>query len=389
MQGQEPINWDKIIDVLANQTSMQDLTEKEKVIIDKILATGSDKDMLFALENLDEKKAWQKIQNQLRKPSKTPVINIHKRQAYKSWAVAAAVLLVISTGAYFFLTRDKESQLVETKQLETDKINEIVPGSDKAILTLADGSKIVLDSAAKGAISKQGHVTIINLEGQLAYNLDGVDMKEVMYNTITTPRGGQYQLVLADGTRVWLNSASSLRFPTAFVGNDRIVEIIGEGYFEVAHDAKKPFYVSKNDVQVQVLGTQFNVNAYEDETDIKITLIEGSVKVAVKDQSVIIKPGEQAMITDKIKTATNVDIEQVTAWKNGYFNFNNADIETVMRQAVRWYDVDVKYESRTGETFSGSMPRAENISQLLQILEATGKVDFRINERQIVVKPKQ
>jgi ferric-dicitrate binding protein FerR (iron transport regulator) len=214
------------------------------------------------------------------------------------------------------------------------------------------------------------------------------------YNTIATPRGGQYQLVLADGSKVWLNASSGLRYPTAFTGKERRVELTGEGYFEVAKNASMPFHVQVNQMDVEVLGTHFNINAYDDESAVKTTLLEGSVKVVkretanVKENPIVLQPGQQAEMKPHSPLAINhsPNIEEVMAWKNGLFQFKAAGIETVLRQAARWYDVEFVYKGNIPEKFSGQISRSANAEQLLKILELTGKVKFEINGKTIIVK---
>jgi ferric-dicitrate binding protein FerR (iron transport regulator) len=211
-----------------------------------------------------------------------------------------------------------------------------------------------------------------------------------LYNTISTPKGGQYQVTLSDGSKVWLNAASSLRFPATFSGKERKVELTGEGYFEVAHNKKMPFHVTVNDLDVEVLGTHFNINAYADESAIKTTLLEGSVKVVKGNETKIIEPGEQASVTtseDEINVKQQVDLEQVVAWKNGIFQFERADIESVMRQISRWYDIDVDYHGRVSEHFGGTISRDVNISDVLKMLEMTGGVNFKIDGKKVIVMP--
>lgn len=304
------------------------------------------------------------------------------------WLAAASVILIC--GFLFFLLKPGKTGKVATGQNNSNIQPLIKPGGDKAVLTLADGSQVVLDSAGNRTIASQGNTTIINLNGKLSYNAGEVNNQNnaVVYNTITTPKGGQYQLVLADGSKVWLNSASSLRFPTAFAGTNRVVELTGEGYFEVAHNAAKPFQVKVNDMEVEVLGTHFNINGYADEPLVKTTLLEGRVKVKKNGNFAYLNPGQQAIIQpakNEIGLDNDVNIEEVMAWKNGKFLFNGADLETIMRQVSRWYDVDFVYEKKISETISGGLSRSESISRLLTILEATGKVQFKINGKQIVV----
>lgn len=311
------------------------------------------------------------------------------RMLFWKYAVAAAVLVIVSM-AVILLTQKQVQAPIAQKPAADTVVNHIVPGGDRATLTLADGRIVFLDSAAKGTLTEQGGITIINLDGQLAYQSEG-ESTEVLYNTVTTPRGGQYQLVLADGSKVWLNAASSLRFPTSFPGADRTVELSGEGYFEVAHNAAKPFHVKVDKMDVEVLGTHFNINSYSDEPSVKTTLLEGRVKVVSDEKNVILNPGQQAVLQQgrkNLEVVDDVDLEEVVAWKDGKFLFSSVDLETVMRQVARWYDVDVRFEHKSDKQVGGGLPRSESISQLLKILEATGKVEFDVQGRQVIVKPK-
>ncbi|HET6995940.1 MAG TPA: FecR domain-containing protein [Chitinophagaceae bacterium] len=308
------------------------------------------------------------------------------------YAAAAAVLAIVATGVVL-LTNKKSGQSVASGNGYSQ--NDLLPGGDKAVLTLSDGSKIILDSASNGVLTHQGNATVVKLSnGKLAYSLNGAATgKEGVYNTMTTPRGGKYQLRLPDGTDVWLNAESSITYPTTFTGTSRKIALTGEAYFEVAKDKTKPFIVNVNNrSEVEVLGTHFNINSYSDESGIKTTLLEGSVRVtngvAVVGPGVILRPGQQSSITanvNGISITNDADLEQVLAWKNGYFHFNRADIRTVMRQIARWYDVEVVYEGTVpDDKFVGELPMDANASQVLSALEKIG-VHFRIEEKRIVV----
>ncbi|HKC36823.1 MAG TPA: FecR domain-containing protein, partial [Chitinophagaceae bacterium] len=274
----------------------------------------------------------------------------------KTWfRVAAAAVLLIGSFIIYKFSGNNNSGKHEMVKIDTQK-QDLGPGGSKAVLTLADGSQIILDSAANGHLASQGNTKVIKMDGQLAYNASS-DLRttEVLYNTITTPRGGQYQIVLSDGSKVWLNAASSLRFPSTFVGNERKVELTGEGYFEVAKNATKPFKVNvAGKEEVLVLGTHFNINSYFDETTINTTLLEGKVKVTTIGSGVrtndprLLSPGQQLQlnINGQITLNTNPDLDQVMAWKNGIFNFDNSDLQMVLRQISRWYGVDIIYEGR-------------------------------------------
>lgn len=311
-------------------------------------------------------------------------------------AVAAAVLVLLSAALYFLLPyRTRQPQQIS---LAEQPVNDIAPGGNKAMLTLADGSTIVLDSASNGTISQQGNIQIQKLDnGLLAYIVNGrtiTENDENFYNTITTPRGGQYQVTLADGTLVWLNAASSIRFPVVFTGTERKVTITGEAYFEVAKNVAMPFKVKAASSEIEVLGTHFNVNAYEDEASIKTTLLEGSVKVSaiassVKHAPVLLKPGQQSSISKAgiISVQNDADTEEAMAWRNGRFQFRSADLQSILRQISRWYDVDVVYQGKVDLHFTGQLARNANVSNVFEKLALTGEVNFRIDGKKIIVSP--
>ena len=300
--------------------------------------------------------------------------------------IAAASILVLLGVAGYFLLRQEKAPTISPSQLTAKQ--DIAPGSTGAILTLANGEKIVLDSAGNGVLAIQGKTKLINRNGQIHYDGEDRENAGILYNTITTPRGRQYTLMLADGSKVWLNAASSLRYPAAFSGETRAVEVTGEAYFEVAH-SKVPFVVNVRGMEVQVLGTHFNINAYEDEAAIQTTLLEGSVKVSKSGRSRMLEPGQQSLVSGDaaIKVQDEVNTDVILAWKNGYFSFDQTDLYAVMRQISRWYDVDVVYEGNIPDRrFGGEISRNTNASQVLQILEESN-IHFKIIERKIVVLP--
>jgi hypothetical protein len=290
------------------------------------------------------------------------------------------------TGGYFIYQGGQPKTI--NPPLATYK--DIPPGGDKAVLTLADGRQIILNDIDNGAIANQGNVKVIKLDGQVSYSSSGI-ADEVVYNTITTPRTGQYQLVLADGTKVWLDAESSIRFPNMFKGNQRRVELKGQGYFEVAHNSKMPFHVSVDKMDIQVLGTHFNVMAYGNEDVIKTTLLEGSVRVQTlqaNTQVAILKPGNQAQLskTNVLQKITNANVEQAVAWKNGLFQLEGTRVKEVLRQIERWYDVDVIIQGNFGdESLSGVFSRKQYVSQLLKILEEAGVGHFKMEGKKIYV----
>lgn len=314
-------------------------------------------------------------------------IPLHKRP----WiSVAASVLLILSVAGGVWLWNKRPASTPALADNKQPVMHDLAPGGNKAILELADGSSIILDSASNGTLTKQGAAEISKKDGQLAYNLAGKEQAAILFNTIKTPRGGQYQLELTDGTKVWLNAASTLRFPTAFAGSERKVELTGEAYFEVAKNTKRPFIVAvAGKASVQVLGTHFNINAYDDEATINTTLLEGKVKVSGQGDSKFIEPGQQARINTNGQVAIHkqADIEQVMAWKNGLFHFDGDNIELIMRQLARWYDFNVTYDREVTEKFYVKMDRNTNISNIFKILETTGGVHFRIDGKKITVMP--
>lgn len=315
-------------------------------------------------------------------------LNKPKRSVVKLWrsiAAAASVVLCLSLGGYYLL-KDK----TENTEIIAAKQQDYAPGSNKAILTLSNGKQIVLDDAGKGKLAAEGNSVINKTDnGQVVYNDQRSQNHNAanVLNTMATPRGGQYHLTLADGTDVWLNAASSITYPATFTGKDREVEITGEVYFQVAHNAAMPFRVKSNGQTVEVLGTHFNINAYDNEAAIKTTLVEGSVAVTANNQKKFLKPGQQAMLSSNTLTTKSVDINEELAWKQGYFDFTDADIKTIMRQLSRWYDVDVEFVGPvTTETFTGRISRGRNISQVLKIVEGSKYVHLTFEERRIMVR---
>src|SRR6188768_533965 len=316
-----------------------------------------------------------------------PVVPLIKRNWFRLAAAAVFVLAVI--GAYLLVNQHPVELPVANNQHQA---NDILPGGNKAVLTLSNRSDINLENVSNGTIVTEGDTKISKLnDGQLAYNILEEKPTQVLFNTVTTPRGGQYQLLLADGSRVWLNSASSIRFPVSFNGNERRVEVSGEAYFEVAKDPSMPFKVDvdgKN--EIEVLGTHFNINSYADEGSIKTTLLEGSVKVTSlkTGESKLITPGQQAQLnTDGQITINKADPDKVMAWKNGYFNVDGADTKTVMQLLSRWYDVDVVYEGAIPQReWGGDIEKNLKLSQMLKILEKND-LHFRLEGRKLVVLP--
>lgn len=312
-----------------------------------------------------------------------------KKIGWHRWMAAASVIIIVGLGSYFFLFYEKNIPGETVQAVVPDDVKP--PNTNKAVITLADGSVLYLDSAGKGQIAMQGNVKLVKLaNGQIAYETaDGNMTPEPQYNTLSNPRGSNViDMKLSDGSQVWLNAGSSIRYPVIFTGNERKITITGEAYFEVAHNSAMPFKVISGKTEVTVLGTHFNVNAYTDEVNTKVTLLEGTVKVNGSGATKILQPGEQAQIADKIVVVANVDFEEVMAWKTGKFVFGEkADIETVMRQVARWYNVDIEYRGKITSHFGGTISRQVNISEIINVLEATGHVKCNIEGRKIIVTP--
>ena len=303
--------------------------------------------------------------------------------------VAASVLLILVTASLFFLSRHSPTPSVAATPPKP-VVNDVMPGTSGAILRLEDGSSIVLDNVSNGNVAQQGSTLVIKSGAAISYvEKNSSKGNQLHYNTVETPRGRQYQLVLEDGTKVWLNAASSIKFPVAFIGNERKVEITGEAYFEVAKNKERPFRVMCNGSMVEVLGTHFNINSYADEESINTTLLEGSVKVVKGNAQRIIKPGEQAQVANdgSLRTLTSVNTEEVVAWKNNNFLFDNTDVKRLMRQLSRWYNVDVVFKGTTDESlkFNGSISRTATLAIVLKMLESTGDVNFVIEGNKLIV----
>ena len=299
------------------------------------------------------------------------------------WLAAASIFVIVAGGIVLWQSRIAG----QSKLVEVHSVQDLNPGGYKATLTLANGSVIILDSVHAGTIAEQGSSNIRKIaDGQLAYDQTKEKPGEVLYNVVSTPPGGQYKVILPDGSAVWLDAASSIRFPATFAKAERRVEITGEVYFEVSDDPTRPFYVTANGMHVEVLGTHFNINAYADEPVIKTTLLEGSVRVA---EGIVLKPGQQAQLVadGPVKVLSNVDMEEVVAWKNGYFQFDDADIQMVMRTLARWYNVKVRFEGDIPKVLSsGIISRANKASDVLKVLQASG-FHFRIEGETIIVGP--
>ncbi|QEC44714.1 FecR family protein [Pseudobacter ginsenosidimutans] len=327
--------------------------------------------------------------------TQAPVRNIRRNRLWY-WAAASALVLITS-GIVLFSIQEKANPVIETV-----KSVDIPAGREGAILTLADGSQLVLDSLRNGKIAEQNGSDIHLSNGAMTYEpKEDLDSK-VTFNTMTTPKGRQFQFTLPDGTKVWLNAASSLKYPTAFTGKQRAVQLTGEAYFEVAADMRKPFIVTANQkAEVEVLGTEFNINSYDNEIDIKATLVNGMVKVknistavpASVNKEMLLKPGQQAIVIPApagnypaITIDQSADIEKITAWKKGLFNFEGSSLVEVMKELERWYDIEVSYEgSPPAIRFYGKMGKDLSLKDLLDALDMS-KVKFVIEGKKLIVK---
>lgn len=346
-------------------------------------------------KDLFEEELFQQISMEIAGDGEDETIKMTKSVSW--WKVAAAVLLLgTTTFTWILLSKDNAKEQPVERVVTVKENNDAPPGKTGAILTLSNGQKILLDTVSDGTIQVQGGPAILNENGTLRYD-DEASPGIVVYNSIVTPRGRQYKLVLSDGTKVWLNAASSLYFPVYFTNGARKVEVSGEAYFEVAErkdrqGKKIPFAVKINQesgspAEVQVLGTHFNINAYDDEPDTKVTLLEGKVSVhTASAEPVTIFPGQQAKVGNTIEVNEGVDLELVMAWKNGSFHFKNADVKAVMRQAERWYDISVEYpQGVPRDTLNGGISRDVKLSEFLDIIRYS---DIRATIRNGVVEIK-
>lgn len=409
--------WQRYVDNSATQAELDELTtllnnplhneEAKAYLLDNLRKTVPQQSHdEQRLQNILQKIRREDVADRIFLPYRESMADRKVKKIKRTWWAVAAILITTVTIGFLVISSKTEKQEVVIIKNDPAK-NNIVPGGNKAILTLADGSSIALDSTPEGTVAKQGVSNIVKLaNGKIAYETKGSAVNEVFMNTMSTPRGGQYKLQLPDGTDVWLNAASSITYPTAFTNNERNVSVTGELYFEVAKDKTRPFHVKvksgsaqQKDMEIEVLGTHFNINAYEDESSIRTTLFEGSVKVALGEENSLLKPGQQSVINSSreiirqqknsaaIAINNDVNLDEVIAWKDGYFQFKRADIQTVMRQIARWYDVEVVYEGAIPkDRFVGDLPMDANISQVLRTLEKV-QVHFRIEGKKIIVTP--
>jgi len=334
--------------------------------------------------------SYEHLKSRLPLVEQTKVINLWPRIA-----AAASIALLFSAGVFYFT---KSESVIQPENIQVvEKAKEIAPGGNRGILTLSNGKQIILsDVSSKDIIAKedQDEVTIkMDANGVITYvinpNADTSKEDSNSFNTLSTPTGGQYNIVLADGTKVFLNAVSSIKYPTQFNGDQRIVELQGEAYFEVAKNKNKPFLVKSDNQTIEVLGTHFNVHAYTNESAIKTTLLEGSVAVSSKNQKAILKPGQQSNVSESSSRIAikEVDTEAAIAWKNGRFKFDNADLKSVMKQLERWYGIKVEYRGDVSDVrFNGGTFRNKNLSEVLKVLELSN-IKFKVEGKTIIVYP--
>ena len=392
----------------------QTLTEKEHDELDDWI-TADDKNMQLFEELTDEKNieanlAWMDQVKSQQSYETLQQAGKFKRSSKRfkfnpAWIAAASVILLVA----FFIFRNTDNSNANNTQMASSDTIKLKPGGNRAILTFEDGSMIDLTKAKNGLMKNDNGADIIKLsDGIILYDPHKADENLSALHTLSTPVGGQFQVTLPDGSKVWLNAETTLKYPSRFTTGERKVEIHGEAYFEVAKDEKKPFRVVLTDsTDILVLGTHFNVMSYGNEKVKEITLLEGSVKVSTqasnKQQSVVIKPGQQVVFTHDSRLTThdssltihylpftihdNIDSEEITGWKDGWFVFHDAPIESVMRQVERWYDAKIVYKGEIKELFNATILRKEPLSKLLHLLEANGYVHFKTENKTIYVLP--
>jgi transmembrane sensor len=375
---------------LAESEDREELIERMRTDPDWVQAE------LLRLQQVNVEGIWSKVESRIRSTTSIPLIPLptHTRRRRLTYVAAASILGIICAGsALLWFSRSPVAPAPVTTTAVTT--TDVKPGGNKAVLTLADGRRIDLGAAANGVVADQGNTRVAKLsDGQLAYNKEKTSDEKlpvIAYNSLSTPRAGQFTLQLPDGSRVWLNNASTIRYPVAFTSPDRTVELAGEAYFEVAKDAGHPFRVKvQNGGTVDVLGTSFNIMAYSDEPTEHTTLIDGSIRVTENKQSALLRPAEQSALDaqGKLHVTSDVNVQEVIAWKNGFFHFDHASLQTTMRQLARWYDIDVVYEGRQfpDQAFNGRIQRDLPLKDVLHGLESD-QVHFRLDGRKLIVTP--
>jgi transmembrane sensor len=367
----------------ADEESISEVTLQYEAVVTNLVADEAPDQQLIA-----------RIEAHIDKAENRKRTLVRRMPVWTRYVATAAVLFVVC-GLWFVIDRSMKNTEIQVVQTVS---KEILPGNNRATLTLSDGSTVVLDSTANGNMVKDGNTVINKQQGQISYTHNTAQpTATITFNTLATPRGGQYQLVLPDGSKVWLNAAAAIRYPTMFAENERRVEITGEAYFEVAKQGI-PFIVSVNNkVEVEVLGTHFNINAYKDEESIKTTLLEGKVKVSATGSrrstidSRLLSPGQQALVNQStIQLVNNPDLEEVMAWKNGFIQFKSAPLTSILRQVARWYNIDIMYEGTIPEEYlTGVVPRTAHISKVLEVLQTAGTIHVEVKDKTIIVSAKK
>lgn len=383
---------------LLEQYMLGRLSREEEARLQEYATEKYEREMLHVFREMledgaPEAVAWE--EPQLRALSEAILSVDRPKPVYKMrtmvWAVAASLLLLILGAAWFTYTRRPDYRALAGQSQEQRLENDVSPPSgSRSTLVLAGGKRINLDSVSAGTLMKQGNTDLLKSDsGRITYKEHDQASDRVLYNTLETSKGGHTSIVLADGTKVWLDAMSSLRFPTAFRGPDRRIELTGQAYFEVARDPSHPFVVDFKKAVVGVLGTSFNIKAYDDENTGIVTLVDGSVKISGNGAEALLEPGQQASVKAQggIVTTDHADLEEALAWKNGYFILHGLDMASVLKQASRWYDVDIENLKTDNPRFFGEVPRNTPLSDLLKAMELSGKVKFAIEEKKIIVLP--
>ncbi len=376
---------------LLNGYSKRELTQSDENELFEMLYATPEEEVESLLTGILETSApiadperRARLLAQIFKPAPVRKMPASSHRLFKRWMVAASIILVVGTALLLYVNRDKEGSKTQIASHDVK-----APATNRAMITLADGRTVFLDSVNNGTLATEGSVSLVKLaDGKISYE-GSAATGEPAYNTLYNPRGSKViSLVLSDGTRVWLNSESRLTYPVSFTGAERKVEITGEAYFSVTHNEKQPFRVMANGVEVEDLGTEFNVNAYTDEESTRTTLIAGAARVSNAGKMLVLAPSQQAVASGQqlLSLKEDVDVNAVVAWKNEKFIFNSADIKEVMRELARWYDVDVEYQDEISNHFTGIISRNVNASEVFAMLERTGAVYFEIEGNKMIVK---
>jgi ferric-dicitrate binding protein FerR (iron transport regulator) len=368
---------------LAELLSYVKLDNYEDIIYQSMEEDWNREEIYILASDVERELVYKKAVRDLTFSPKAQKNPIHRIRLFTLRNIAATAAVLVLSLSIYILARNLSGNSYD---------NDVAPGGAKAQLTLADGRVITLDSGVNALLANQSGIRISkSVQGQLVYTVVGGKESandSISYNTLKTPPGGQYQLILSDGTKVWLNASSSIKYPASFAKlKERKVQLNGEAYFEVAHNKAMPFKVFSDRQEIEVLGTHFNVNCYNDEPVTKTTLLEGSVRINTEaNRIVVLRPGQQAMVNDQIRVE-DVDLELAVAWKNGDFILKDEDFKTSMRKIARWYNVDVIYDASAPDDLElgGWVSRSKNISTVLHLMESTGKVHFKVQGRRVTV----